>query len=164
MKESSTQEVSSMARGRKEPKDRLADQGFGAAAGCTARYGDDGTLPPPAVAEDPAAAECWERTVRALIEMNCWQATDRHLVQRLAIAHALCCALEPMLLAGKAIQRTKTGYEAVSAPLTCWTKASGEMGRIEKALGLTPTERAHQKVVPADEDELTQFLTAIDHD
>lgn len=151
-----------MARGRKESKDRLADQGFGPAAGCTARYGDEDTLPPPAVADDPAAAECWERTVRALIEMNRWQASDRHLVQRLSVAHALCCALEPQLLAGKAIQRTKTGYEAVSAPLTCWTKASGEMGRIEKALGLTPTERTHQKVVTPEEDELTAFLGGLE--
>ena len=109
-----------MAQGRRSKAKVLAEHGFTASAGATARYGDADTLPPPTDADDPVAAECWERTVRALIEMNRWQPTDRHLVQRLSIAHALCCSLEPQLLAGKAIQRTKTGYEAVSAPLTCW--------------------------------------------
>ena len=151
-----------MARGRRTAEGRLKQHGYTASAASAARYGEQETLPPPTVAEDPAAAECWERTVRALINAGRWQVTDRNLVQRLSVAHALCCSLEPQLLAGKAIQRTKTGYEAVSAPLTCWTKASGEMNRIEKSLGLTPTERSSQKVVTKDEDELTEWLA--EHD
>ena len=145
-------------KGRKTSRVRLEEAGYSQGAVSTVRYGNPETLPPEAVADDPTACECWERVVRSLIDVGRWQPTDRHLVQRLAVAYSLCSQLEPQLLAGKTIQKTKTGYQAVSAPLTCWKTASAEMGRLEKALGITPSERASQKVVARDQDELTEWL------
>ena len=150
-----------MPRGRKPAAKRLQDQGHQISANntCSIRYGDESTQPPPSIAEDPAAMDCWEMTCKTLIAAGTFQASDRLAIQRYATAHSATCHAEQQVLEGKLIQETSTGYTAISAALIAWSKAAKICEGAEKQLGLSVDSRRALSLDAAPPvDELDEFL------
>jgi hypothetical protein len=148
-----------MPKGRASCKTRLERSGFNGNPAISIQYGDEVTLPPPEIAEDPVACSVYETAVRALIDTGRFQQSDRYAIMRLAINQSICESLAKKMLAVEVTQQRQSGAASLSGPFQAWLKASDMAARCEKALGLSPTTRATQGVAPVDEaDELQAFL------
>lgn len=148
-------------KGHKSVRQRLEEAGHLTKPGVgSITFGSVETSPPEAICDDAEAVATWNRVCRVLCAAGRFQVSDRHTIERLAVAQSTAVRAGKLLLEGGWTQKTQSGYDAVTSCFTVFDKSSRQATALERSLGVSVLSRASLQGAEAGEgaDELQSFL------